>query len=308
MVTFIKHPLPIKVVIVKSILVVCLIVFFCSCNNKAIEVVEGPASDLSHIDVILDSATYEAIKNDPFMQTEFGVLNIDTAYYGGKPSYDLYLLGHLSFLHLSLAKGYWKDQEGSGVVVFQTRRPGVIDSVLNSWKQYYHDSLKIYTFKGHDFVLDEVMAWHKTDSLKPKEPVIFANLTSYSADAYKNWGISDSIVDAWLSLKVFMEGWGGDALVNKLFYSLDELHMAVNSVEFIEIRSALLPIGYTESDGTFTHRYNPTIYITTSEDKTRPKYSKVKFRLNSASLEKEIVFSPHATLKLRGDEGWFIFN
>ena len=292
----------------KSILIVCLTFLFFSCKNQTTEVVVGPASDLAHIDVILDSATYEAIKNDSFMQTEFGVLNIDTAYYAGKPSYDLYLLGHRNFLHLSLAKGYWNNQKGSGVVVFQTRRPGVIDSVLGSWKQYYHDSLKIYTYKGHDFVLDEVMAWHKSDSLKPKEPVIFANLTSYSKDAYGNWGISDSIVDAGLSLKVFMEGWGGDALKDKLFYSLDELHMTVNAVEFIEIKSALLSIGYTESENTFTHRYNPTIYIVLSEDNTRPKYSKVKFRLNSSSLEKEIVFSPHATLKLRGNEAWFIFN
>src|SRR5688500_11373594 len=78
----------------------------------------GPASDLGHIDVILDSATWFAIKNDSFIQNEFSVVELDTIHYGGKPSYDVYLLGLNNFMHLSLAKEFWKNQQKGGAIVF----------------------------------------------------------------------------------------------------------------------------------------------------------------------------------------------
>ena len=270
--------------------------------------IKAPVSDLAHIDVILDSATWHAIKSNSFIQNQFGVLNVDTAYYGGKPSYDLYVLGKLSFLHISLAKGFWADRRGSGVLVFQSRKPGMIDPILNSWKQFYKDSLFIHTYKGNDFTLEEVLAWYKHDSTKPKEARLFANLTSYSPDAYRNWGITDSIVEAGLSLKQFLGDWGGEPLKTRLFNSITELYMTVNQQEFKEIRSALLSTGYTEDNNIFTHSFNPKIYISKSEEKGKSKYSKVKFKLNSPVAERVIVFGPTAILKLNGEEGWFIFN
>lgn len=294
----------------KQILLAAFISLFSllECNGQTLTSIKAPISDLGHVDVILDSATWHAIKNDSFIQNQFGVLNVDTAYYGGKPSYDLYVLGHLNFLHLSLAKGFWTNQQGSGVLVFQTRKPSMKDPILNSWKQFYEDSLFIHTYKGSDFTLDEVMAWYKPDSTKPKEAHIFANLTSYSSAAYHNWGITDSIVNAGLSMKQFMGGWGGEPLKTRLFNSITELYMTINQQEFKEIKSALLATGYTENKNIFTHSFNPKIHITVSEEKGKSKYSKVKFKLNSSVANKEIVFSPHATLKLSGKEGWFIFN
>lgn len=62
---------------------------FWGCSAQPVKPVNGPVSDLGHIDVILDSATWYAIKNDSFIQNEFGILESDTTFYGGKPSYDL---------------------------------------------------------------------------------------------------------------------------------------------------------------------------------------------------------------------------
>jgi hypothetical protein len=278
------------------------------CTEQASKSIHAPISDLGHIDVILDSATWYAIKNDSFIQNEFGVLNVDTAYYGGKPSYDLYVLGHLNFLHLSLAKAFWDNQQGGGVLVFQTQKPGQKESLLNSWKQFYRDSLFVHSFKGSDFTLDEVMAWYKHDTTKPKEANIFANLTTYSADAYKNWGITDSIVSAGLAMKQFMGDWGGEPLKTRLFNSISELYMTINQREFKEIKSALLAVGYEENQNRFTHSANPPIYVTINEENQKSKYSKVKFKLNRSVADKEIVFSPMAKLKLSGTEGWFVFN
>lgn len=281
---------------------------FFGCAEQESQLKNAPISDLGHIDIILDSVTWYAIKNDSFIQNEFGVLNVDTAYYGGKPSYDLYVLGHLNFLHLSLAKAFWNNQQGGAVLVFQTQKPGQKEALLNSWKQFYKDSLFVHSYKGSDFTLDEIMAWYKRDTTKPKEAKIFANLTSYSVDAYKKWGITDSIVSAGLAMKQFMGDWGGDPLKSRLFNSITELYMTINQKEFKEIKSALLAVGYKENNNNFTHASNPPVYITISEENTKSKYSKVKFKLNRSIAEKEIVFSPMAKLKLSGTEGWFVFN
>lgn len=290
----------------KQILLLVFIII--SCQKKTSISVNSSISDLGHIDVVLDSATWNAIKNDSFMQKEFGVLDSDTAYYWGKPSYDLYVLGQLNFLHLSLAKAFWDNKQGSGVLVFQTQRPEQSDSLYKSWKYFYNDSLFVHTYKGSDFKLDEVMAWYKYDTTKPKEARIFANLTTYSSEAYKNWGITDSIVNSGLAMKQFMLDWGGEELETKLFHSITELYMTINQQEYKEIKSALLAVGYVENRNTFTHIANPPIYISISEENTKSKYSKVKVKLNHTISEKEIVFSPLAKLMLSGDEGWFIFN
>ncbi|MGB4845294.1 MAG: DUF5829 family protein [Ferruginibacter sp.] len=285
-------------------------IMLCACNNSKKETQStGPVSDLCHIDLVVDTATWMAIKNDSFFQKMFAVLETDTAYYGGKPSYDLYALGQLNFLHISQAKGFWTDQQGSGVVVFQTQKPGMKDSLVASLRQYFKDSLNIRTYNGQDFTLDEIMPpWNKPDSTKPMEPGMFANLTSYSADAYKNWGITDSMVNAGLAMKQFMGSWGGKELESKLFDAITELHITINQKEFVEIRSALLCMGYAENNNKFTHSFNPSVYISVSEEKRKPKYSKVKFRLTRAVEEKGIIFSPSLTLKLNGKEGFLILN
>lgn len=269
---------------------------------------ENPVSDLGHIDLILDSATYFSIKSNAFIKEEFGIVEVDTMYYGGKPSYDLYVLGKLNFLHLSLAKGFWNNQQGGGVMVFQTRKPSMKDPLLHSWKQFYADSLFVHTYKGSDFTLDEVMAWYSSDPSKQKDPYIFANLSTYSAQTYENWGITDSFVNAGLSMNQFMAGWGGPALKNRLFHSITELHMVINQKELKEIRSALLATGYQEGKNKYTHAHNPTIYMKESEQKGKSKYSKVKFKLNNSVPVRKIIFSPKATMKLSGAEGWLLLK
>jgi hypothetical protein len=289
--------------------IIITLIILCACNNTKKETLStGPASDLCHIDLIIDTATWFAIKNDSFFKKEFAVLETDTAYYGGKPSYDIYALGQLNFLHISQAKGFWDNQKGSGVLIFQTQKPGMKDSIFTSWKQFYKDSLFVHTYKGPDFTLEEVMPWYKSDTTKPKEASIFPNLTSYSADAYKNWGITDSMVNAGLAMKEFMVSWGGKELGSRLFDAITELHMTINQKEFVEIKSALLCMGYAENNNSFTHPFNPAVYITVSEEKGKPKYSQVKFRLTRAVEAKEIIFSPSITLKVNGKEGLLILN
>ena len=287
----------------KYLIVVCLLL--CACTRHTEKNI-APATDLAHIDIILDSATWTAVKNDSFMQKEFAVMHNDTAVYSGKNSYDIYLLGELNFLHLSQAKDFWKDRSGGGTLVFQSQKPGMKDSLLASWKYYYPDSLRSITYKGNDFTLYEIIAAY--DSTKPKKPEMFADLSSYSTDAYKNWGITDSVINAGLSLKQFMSDWAGEEGSGKLFKSITELYLNIDQKEFIEIRSALLATGYKEEENKFIHTNNPTVFINKTENNSIPKYSKIKLSLTKNIAPKEIVFSPQLSLKLNGYEAELLMN
>jgi hypothetical protein len=191
-------------------------------------------------------------------------------------------------------------------MVFQSQKPAMKDSLLASWKQYYHDSLDVHTYKNSEFTLDEIIVFW--DSTKPKKPALYADVTSYSADAYKTWGITDSFINAGLALKQFMSSWGGEELENRLFHSITELHLSINQKEFTEIRSALLATGYKEENNKFIQENNPTVFINVTEEKGKSKYSKVKFSLTKNFGSKDIVFSPLLTLKLNGTEAELLIN
>jgi hypothetical protein len=68
-----------------SALLLTLLVSIFACKSSPSKPKNAPISDFGHIDVVLDSATWYGIKNDSFIQSEFGVLDQYTTYYGGKP-------------------------------------------------------------------------------------------------------------------------------------------------------------------------------------------------------------------------------
>ena len=204
-----------------------------------------------------------------------------------KPSYDIYLTGQEAFLHISLAKEYWANKAGSGVMIFQTRRPGKEDSLLLAWKQYYHDSLNYHTFKGGDFELGEIMPYRKRDSSKPVQPNFTPILTSYSTQAYKNWGFNDSVITNGLSMKEFMNSWDQHTQ-SKLFKKIKSLHVQLTKQEYAETESALLAMGYKKEENSFVHAYNPSIFYTITEMNVVPKYSKIEIELTEPVEEKKI--------------------
>ena len=258
---------------------------FSACKNEK-SVFPAPVSDLGHIDLVLDSAAFHAVLQDSFFRQEFSSLFQDTTMYS-KPSYDIYLTGQEAFLHISLAKEYWADKAGSGVMIFQTRKPGMDDSLRQAWKQFYSDSLVHHTFKGGDFELGEIMPYRKRDSSKPVQPNFTPILTSYSTQAYKNWGFNDSVITNGLSMKEFMSSWDQHTQ-SKLFKKIKSLHVQLTKQEYAETESALLAMGYKKEENSFVHAYNPSIFYTITEKNVVPKYSKIEIELAEPVDDKNI--------------------
>jgi len=268
-----------------------------SCSQRQ-ETFSAPESDLGHIDLILDSAAFHAVLQDSFFRKEFSSLFQDTTMYS-KPSYDIYLTGQEAFLHISLAKEYWNDKAGSGVMIFQTRKPGMDDYLNKAWKQFYKDSLNYHTFKGGDFELGEIMPYRKRDSSKTVQPNFTPILTSYSAQAYKNWGFNDSVINGGLSMRSFMYSWD-TTTKNKLFKKIKSLHVQITNQEFAEMESALETMGYTKEANGFIHAYNPSVYYSITETNVVPKYTKIEIELAEPANERVIQLGNMYNVQVNG--------
>lgn len=267
----------------KPIVILLLSICINGCKEKN-EKMQAPVSDLGHVDLVLDSAAFHAILQDSFLRKEFAVVAQDTTMYS-TPSYDIYLLGREAFLHISLAKEYWENKAGSGVMIFQSRKPGKKDSLLMAWKQVYSDSLLVHTFEGGDFKLDEIMPYRKKDSSLAVEPRLTPILTSYSTQAYKNWGFNDSVISNGLSMQEFMNSWDIHSQ-SKLFKKIKSLHVQVTKQELAEMESALKAMGYTKQNNRFVHEFNPVVHFAITGTNVAPKYTKIEIQLAGSAPEK----------------------
>ena len=279
--------------------VLALLVNAFACTVSKPKFYDAPVSDLGHIDLVLDSADYFALINNSFIKNEFGLVFQDTVYYGEMPSFDTYIAGKEAFMHVSLSKGYWQGKEGSGIAVFQSRKAGKRDSLYLAWKQFYTDSINIHDYKGSDYTLGEVMAYHpqfKTSS----EPIFFMNLTSYSADSYRNWGFSDEQAIEGITMKDFMAGWGPE-LASRSFLHFNELYVRVNKNELKELQSALRSLRYEMNGNTFTHVFNPTIIVQLVNHNSGSKYTQIKMLMDKTYNDTTLNISNNIKLELKGN-------
>lgn len=278
-------------------IVLSTILFF-SCEKKQ-TYFKAPISDLGHIDLILDSIDYYSILNDTFLTEAFAFFMRDTVTYGGKPSYDTYLAGQENFLHISLAKGYWDNREGSGIVVFQTRKPDMNDSLLAAWKQYYPDSLSSHVFNGDGFELGEIMTYQPKEQQIKKKAIFFSNLTSYSKQSLMNWGMNDSLIASGISMREFLKDWD-PTIPGKLFKRITQLSVQVTENEFDDLSSALKTVGYSQTGDSFNHDSNPKVLFEIVPEDKFPKYKRIEIELSRPTGEREFSIGNSYNVKVKG--------
>jgi len=274
------------------------VVILLSCETKQ-TYLKAPISDLGHIDLVLDSIDYYSIINDSFLTGDFGFYFRDTVNYGGKPSYDIYLAGQENFFHISLAKGYWQDKAGSGGIVFQTRKPDMKDSLLITWKQYYTDSLTSHVFNGDGFDLGEVMTYRPKGEGSNKQSVFFSNLTSYSQQSLKNWGMNDSSIAKGISMHEFMKDWD-TTIPTKLFKKITQLNVQITQNEFEDLESALKTVGYTQTGDSFSHKSNPKVIFEIVKESKSPKYKRIVIELSRPTSERSFTIANSYNVMVKG--------
>jgi hypothetical protein len=216
------------------ILVSCSMIFIFSCGEKKHDS-DVPESFLSHVDIVLDTGTVRALHSDNFITTIFGMPLLDTITMMGRPSYDFFILGQESYLHISEARGFYQSQSGGVSVIIQSKKPGMLDPLMAAWKKHATYAIEVNTSSSPGFTLHEVfpvIGWTNI-----QHPRLTPILTTYSPETYTKWGMGDSLQTG-VGMKTYMQNWCGEDISRFLFKKIDEIYLNATERE----KEILIPI------------------------------------------------------------------
>jgi len=282
--------------ILKLFPVFMIVLYGCS-ENKF----HTPASQLGHIDVILDNESFIQLTRDTFMTHTFSYVFYDTSEYGNLPSYDFFMVGQENFIHFSESKGFYQNQSGGMNLVFQTLKPDMQDSLKIAWKNFSSYALDENLSSGPTHALYEVfplLNWSNID-----KPRLIPFLSTYSAQTFKNMQLDYNGAD----MKSFLSAQIGPWIRRVLFRKITSVYLNATSREAELLRAALLVSGYKADGDKFTHYGGSAdIYINIIEDESMKRINKFSVALSTTALF-EKTFN-RLKISLNGDSGWIIYE
>jgi hypothetical protein len=264
-----------------------------------------PESELGHIDIILDTATFNALARDTFMTTYFAYTFKDTTLYGLSFSYDFFVMGQENFLHISQERSFWQGQAGGMGFVYQTKKPDMKDSIHAAWKKFTPFALEDNVSNGQGYSLIEVLPVLNWQNITT--PRIVPYLSTYSTESYKTWGFTEHDMKVGVGMKSFLFRSFGASISNTLFKSIAELDITATEREKELLESALFAAGYKESGGVYKHPVSAAVKITVNEQEPFKRFNKMKIMLSRNVQPMEKVFN---RLKVTFDKDvcWFILD
>jgi hypothetical protein len=241
-------------------------------------------SDFSHIEIIIDSASFDKLVANDFIRSKLAPFTYDTMMLSPLVlSY--YIYGQNNFIHFNPARGYFATQRGTAYLIFQTRRPGQGKLLEQAFRKVAKDSIVLYDFEGPDFTLSEIVYSHHDRISKKKQNNLIPMLSSYSVDSYRKWGLGDS---AEVSMKQFLarESVKG----TKLFESIVSIELAITQKELQDLTPVLELAGYRNERNKFTKNNEPTISYVVNNTLNASKVKKLTLRLSEDTGDKSFNF------------------
>ena len=279
---------------VKTIILHILLIASSACFGQNIK------SDFSHIEIILDSASFEKLVANEFVRSKLAPVSYDTMLLSPLVlSY--YILGQDNFIHFNPSRGYFATQRGTVYLIFQTRRPGQGKLLERQWRSVAKDSIIAYDFEGPDFKLTEIV-YNRHDRLsnKPNNNLI-PMLSSYSVESYQKWGLGDS---AEVSIRQFLSKDSLDK--NKLFERIISIELAITQKELDNLIPVLELAGYRKKTNKFIKPNEPTISYVVNHKLNESKVKKMTIRLMEDAGSKTFNFGG-MNLIIKKNRADFIF-
>lgn len=279
---------------VKSIILIVLLFGSFACFSQNIK------SDFSHIEIILDSASFEKLVANEFIRSRLAPVNYDTML----PSplvLSYYLLGRDNFIHFNPSRGYFATQSGSAYLIFQTRRPGQGKLLEQQWQSVTRDSIVSYEFEGPDFKLTEIVYNHHDRLSKKPNNNLIPMLSSYSVESYRKWGLGDS---AEVSIRQFLSKDSLDK--NKLFEKIISIELSVTQKELRDLIPVLEISGYRKKKNRFIKADEPTISYSINDKLNEPKVKKLTLKLSGDAGKQNFNFG-RMNLKIKKNRAEFFF-
>jgi hypothetical protein len=284
-----------KLTKLKSIIVILLLLTGTTCFTQNIK------SDFSHIEIIIDSASFEKLVANDFIRNKLAPFTYDTM----MPSplvLSYYIFGENSFIHFNPARGYFATQLGTAYLIFQTRRPGQGKILEENFQKVKNDSIISYDFEGPDFKLTEIIYRHHSNLRKKQNNHLIPMLSSYSVESYRKWGYGDS---AELSMNQFLarEFVKG----KKLFESIVSIDLAITQKELEDLTPVLELTGYLKKENKFIKTNEPTIFYIVNNKLNAFKVEKLTLKL-SENVDDNFFDFGKMNLLIRNNSAEFSFR
>lgn len=240
--------------------------------------------DFSHIEIILDSASFEKMAANDFIRSKLAPFTYDTMMLSPLVlSY--YMYGQNNFIHFNPARGYFATQRGTAYLIFQTRRPGEGKLLEHAFRKVAKDSIVLYDFEGPDFTLSEIVYNHHDRLSKKKQNNLIPMLSSYSVDSYRKWGFGDS---AEVSMKQFLAR--EHVKGKKLFESIVSVELVITQKELQDLLPVLELTGYRKEGNEFRKDHEPTISYVVDNTLNVSKVKKLTVRLSEDAGDQRFNF------------------
>lgn len=262
----------IKIELMRRLIEVKYILFLPILLTYSVSLSQTIKLDFSHIEIILDSASFEKLVANDFIRTKFASCAYDTMLLSPLVlSY--YINGQANFIHFNPSRGYFATQRGSAYLIFQTQRPGQGKLLEQQWRKVAKDSIVSYDFMGPDFTLTEIVYNHHDRlSNKPNNNLI-PMLSSYSVESFRKWGLGDSVE---VSVREFLSS---SVSKNKLFEKIVSIELAITQKELQDLSPVLELVGYKKKKNKFIKPNEPTISYIISNQLNEPKIKKLTLSL-----------------------------
>lgn len=287
----------------KLYLILCFfaISIISGCGSEK-EKIPVPTSFLGHVDIILDTTTIRQIAEDEYMMKTFGISNFDTIVIGNQKSYDMFIIGRGNFLHFSQAKEFYQNQPGGVNLIFQSKKPEMKDSLMNTWKKFTDFALDVNVSSGTGFTLYEIMPLYSMTNVT--HPRVMPILSTYSTESYRTWGFADSLING-VGMRTFLSGYGSSAV---LFDKIAEVHLNATSKELEVLKSGLFAAGYTDEGSEYKLPGSATVFVTVNENENLNRLVSIKFALSRVLSEPYEKTFNRLKVSLQGNTGWFTYQ
>jgi hypothetical protein len=241
-------------------------------------------SVFSHIEIIIDSASFEKLVANDFIRSSLAPFTYDTMMVSPLVlSY--YLYGQNNFIHFNPARGYFETQRGTGYLIFQSLTPGQGKLLEQAFRKVANDSIVSYDFEGPDFTLTEIIYQQHSSLRKKQQNNLIPMLSSYSVKSYQKFGYGDSVevgMQQFLA-REFVKG-------KKLFDGITSIELEITEKELLDLAPVLELAGYRKEKNIFIKKNEPTISYVVSTKFNASKVRKLTLLLSEDAGSKSFNF------------------
>ena len=250
-----------------------------------------PTFQLNHIDICIDSVSFNAILKNDFLRDSFAFVKVFTDSTGS----EIMLLGKEFFIHLLPDKGFYENRLGATLLVHHSFQKQETKSLMEYLQSFTTDSLynRPYTSKMNIDYINVYENLEKKDSLLKFIPI----LQNWSTNDYLSWGYVHQDLQNGITQKKFMADYVGKETESKLFKNVETITVAVTKSEKGKMSVLLNAYGYKRKGSTYFLTGNPTVHLT--EIKNRLRAIIVNISLTKAMRKQNVILSDKVSLTLK---------